>query len=433
MRLTTDGRRWAAALAAAAFGLVATVTALPLTAASAQESVPGGAYAGVAAADGLRVTYEVDGFLVVERFVDAGAPVAQASVSATESIGFASAPYPGDLVTAAPILLSGRFGAPVPDYPLVASTQYPTREEHAVDEGVVRLASQSTASSSTATGEAGGPDDETVTVGVTRAGAEVIHDEATGAVTSAASTTTESFVVAGVLRIGRVSSAARVVDTPDGEPQRESSLDVGEVTIAGQSVALTENGLALPGSGAPLPDGSPLLNALTDHGIAVRYLAAEETPAGVVAAGVEVRVEHPVPGAPSPAVAVYRFGRASASATGGLGTLSAGVGGGVAGFTGDTVTGAGTTSSDVAVPSAGVGSVAVPSTGSAASPAAVDSVGTAPTAAGQVEGNPLAAAQPQWAKSWTMAFYLVIVLSGVVAVSGAQMIRLLGVRMPWTS
>lgn len=401
----------------------------PSTVAAAQGLEPGGAYSGTASADGVRVTYNVDGFLVTDRFVDGGAPVAQAAVSSLESVGFASAPYPGDTALSAPGLAAGATDMPVPAYPLVASSRYPGQEEAAVEQGVVELSASSSATSSTASGSAGGPADEAASLGATRATAEVVHDESSGSVTSTASSLAEAFTVAGVFRIGRVESTATVVDAPDGEPQREVSFDVADVTIAGQTVAVTESGLALPGSTMPLPDASPLLAVLQDQGIEVRYVAAQDTPDGVVAPGVEVRVTHPVPNAPSPGVAVYRFGQVSASATGGIGTFT--VGSDVVDQT------AGGTGGDVVAPgvaSDGAG-VAGPVPATAAAPrSGAEPTGTASAALEATDHvQPTVAATPQWAKTWTMAFYLVIVLSGLVAVSGGQLIRLHGVRMPWTS
>lgn len=415
-----------------ALGVVASLFTSPSTVA-AQDSVPNGAYTGTASADGLRVTYEVKGFLVVDRLADGGGPVAQATVSSLESVGFASAPYPGDTVLSAPPLVAGTANAPVPDYPLVASSRYPTVEEQTVDQGVVRLSATSTATSSTARGVGGGPDDDNVTAGTTRAGTEVVHDEATGEVTAKASTEAEAFSVADVFRIGRVASTATVVDAPNSLPKRETSMQIGEVTIAGQAVKITDSGVSVAGSSTPLPASSPLLAALADQGIEVRYLAAEETPDGVVAPGLEVRVAHPIPTAPSPGVAVYQFGRASASATGGLGTFGAG-GDGLGDVSVPVV------DSPTVDPGDSTSGVVVDDTVAEFVPSPLD---TAPTpdasSTPAAESDERATAPvalvttPQWAKSWTLAFYLVIVLSGVAVVGGGQLIRLVAVRMPWTS
>jgi hypothetical protein len=396
--------------------------------AAAQEGRSSSRFIGTASADGVRMSYDVPNFVLTDRLADGGAPVAQAMVSSTESVGFASAPYPGDAVVSSTGLAAGATGAPIPQYPLVATSEYPAREEASVEQGVVSMSANSTASSSSARSAAGGPDDDAASLGSALATAEVVHDEEVGTVTSTATSEAEVFTVADVFRIGRIASLAKVVDEPDGDPQREFSLEIGEVTIAGQTVALTEAGVALPGSSTPLPDASPLLNVLEEQGIEIRYLAAEETPDGVIAPGVEVRVAHAIPGTPEGGVAVYRFGRATASATGAIGTL--------AGSGAEIDAGA---VPPVPVPTSGTntpdtplaGTVRTPATPTAAPP---PTAASRPTASTPVQPpQPVSAATPQWAKSWTMAFYLVIVLSGLVAVSGGQLIRLFAVRMPWTS
>jgi hypothetical protein len=421
-------------IAAGCGGAIANVVGS--TAVAAQESssdASGGTYEGTASADGVRVTYEIVDFVVADRLADGGVPVAQAVVSSVESVGFASAPYPGDVVISAPGLAAGASGAPIPDYPLVASSQHPVQEEQSIEQGVVRLQSKSTATSSSAVGAAGGPDDNSASVGATRASADVVHDEATGVVTSTAASSTSAFTVAGVFRIGRVSSTAKVVDSPDGDPKREFSTEVGEITVVGQTVALTNKGLALPGSSTPLPDDSPLAKALSDQGIEVRRLAAEETPDGIIAPGVEVRMKHPVPNATSPGVVVYRFGQAAASARGGLGSIT--VGGEALG--GSTDLGGDGGASFTPPAASGAFDSSAGATSAPLAPTAAPTV--APTRSGGTGENAtlgrpeLAAATPQWDKAWSMAFYIVIVIGGLVAVGGAQLIRLLGVRMPWTS
>lgn len=392
--------------------------------ARAQESA--GTFNGTSSADGVRVYYEVKGFLIVERFIDGGAPVAQASVSSLESVGFSSAPYPGDTVVSAPGLVGGSLGAPVADFPLIAQSRYPSQERSSVAYGAVQLTSESGAHFSRASGAGGGPDadGEPAALGATRSNAEVAFDETTGEVMSTATANAESFTVAGVFRIGRVFAMARVVDRPGGEPERTSELAVGQVTIAGQTVALTEEGFVLGGASTPLPDSSPLLKALVDRGIDVRYLAAEESADGVVSPGIEVRIEHGVPGSTSPGVVVYRFGRASASATGGIGTVQD-----------SAVSGASPTRDDGSARLPAGPSISRPESPMAVAAIRSDSTDeftAADRAIVGIEGNTISTV-PQWDRAWTLAFYLVIVLAGIGAVGGAQLIRVLGVRMPWTS
>lgn len=395
---------------------------VPRRAAGAQTT---GAYAGVASADGVRLVYEIKGFVIVETFADGGGPTAQVSVSPIESVGFGAAPYPGDAVLSASGLASGATKAPVPDYPLIARSQYPSAEKASVDRSAVKLTSESTESSSKAKAVGGGDGGEGASVGTASASASSSHDERTGATTSEATSSVEAFSAGGVLRIGRVLAAASVIDGATAEPKRKAELKVEGVTIAGQTVGLTPEGFVLPGTKVPLPATSPLLKALAEHGITVRYMAAEETPTGVVAPGLEVRLEHGVPTAPQPGVAIYRFGRAAAFATGAGGTAHI------------------EAPQPAPMPWMGGGSPsAVPAVSSSAgapvpyaAPATDLSTPLSPTAAvaGPVDMTPVSAAVPQWDRSWTAAIYLLIALAGAIALGGAQLIRLLGVRMPWNS
>ncbi|MBW8826041.1 MAG: hypothetical protein JF603_06805 [Acidobacteria bacterium] len=410
---------WAGLISALSIAVAVT---LPRRVAAAAD---GGVYSGVASADGVRLIYGVKGFVIVDTFADLGAPTAQVSVSPIESVGFASLPYPGETALSAPGLVSGQTQAPVPDYPLIARSQYPSPEKQSVGQGPVKLSSESTDSSSSATAVGGGDGGEAASVGTAKASASSVHDEKTGSVTSIAMSDAEAFTAGGVFHIGRVLASASVTDAPGSEPKRKSDLAVTGVTIAGQTVGLTPAGFVLPGTTTPLPDSSPLVKALADHGITVHYLAAEETPTGVIAPGIEVEVEHPVPTAPQPGVATYRFGRAAAFATGAGGTAHI------------------EAPQPVAVPSSGSGSssaaaAVAPSAGAPvpyAAPAPDLSAPVSPTAApgGPVEMKPVGASIPQWDRSWITASYLLIALAGAIALGGAQLIRLLGVRMPWSS
>ena len=128
----------AAPFLAAALGLT--------TVAPAQESTQ---YSGVAAGDGVRIRLHVPDFLVVEDFVDAGAPTAQASIDGIGgSNGFASAPYPGQTVVTGGGTFAIATGIQLPGaYPWYTATAYPATPEKKVDQGPVFLESTSGAQS----------------------------------------------------------------------------------------------------------------------------------------------------------------------------------------------------------------------------------------------------------------------------------------------
>ena len=116
-------------VAAAALGLplVAFVATAPAESSSS--------FSGVASADGLRITTSAPGFLVVEDFIDAGGPTAQAAVSDVEgNRGFASVPYPGELAIAGPGLFAIATGQQFPGhYPFYVASAHPTTPKNGYD------------------------------------------------------------------------------------------------------------------------------------------------------------------------------------------------------------------------------------------------------------------------------------------------------------
>src|SRR2546428_735047 len=97
--------------------VVFVVAAAVLAVAGSAPLLPGraqgenGVYRAVANADGTRVTVSAPGYLLVNTLFDTGAPTAQAVVDGLgNSRAFASYPYPGDTVVAAPGLVKGNGG-----------------------------------------------------------------------------------------------------------------------------------------------------------------------------------------------------------------------------------------------------------------------------------------------------------------------------------
>src|SRR5437016_3704829 len=69
---------------------------------------------------------------------------------------------------------------------------------------------------------------------------------AAGKLTSIAESTTEAFEVVGVLRLGRVHAKATAVGHGDGPADVTSELEVGDATVAGQTVGITDAGIVGP-------------------------------------------------------------------------------------------------------------------------------------------------------------------------------------------
>ncbi len=312
-------RRALRALACAGLAIVglALGPAAPSGAAGARGfgGVPRNDFAATASADGFRVGVAVRRFLVVEQFVDAGAPSAQAHVdSLGNSVAWAAYPFPSDLVVSVPGTVAGfgPSGLPaLPEYPFYASATYPTRGSAEVGAETFALQAKAEEQAAAASARAGLVTED-VRIGVTRSAASAVRS-ADGIVQAVGESAVEGFTVGDVLRIGRVHSRAVAGARPGEAVSRTGETTVAEMTVAGQTVAIGPNGITSPGGATPLPDSAPARQALAEAGVSVRYLAPLETDAGVVAAGLEVQLVREVAGV-GEAVVSYVLGRATASA-----------------------------------------------------------------------------------------------------------------------
>jgi hypothetical protein len=368
----------------------------------------------------VRVSVLVPGYLLVEQVVDSGIPAAQAVVDSIDSTAYAGYPYPGSDTLGAYGLVAttghGQTGQSVPDYPLAAISSSDQPHDHK-QAGPVSLDAQSTDSTSAADAKGllvGDP----VDIGSLRAKADVDH-AASGVVTAVSSNEAEAVEIAGLLRLGAVSSSASVTASPDGTRKRTADLHVGDVSILGQAVGLTDKGLTVAGTTTPIPTDSPLTQALRQARIDVQYVSAQQTPDGVISAGLRVTTVQSVPGLPEPVTVQYLFGRSAAFATAGAGDAAAGSATTTAGGSG------------AAAGSAPQAPAAIPGLPDASAPGPAPGAGSAPQLAGSgarpaasVEGSEPLMVDPA-------LFYLVLALAGVTLVGGVQLLRLFGVRVLW--
>ena len=266
-----------------------------------------------AAADGARLSITVPGATVVDQIIDGGGPTAQAAIdSLGGSSALAAQPYPGELAIIGPGLGASLIGAPQPPaYPFVAASRHPSTPEQSVEPNPgYSLVARSTESASEASARSGSADEAAKTL-LTQATATV--EAGPEQIVAEASNRVEALTV-GPLSIASAVSSARVVGKPTGEPERQSSLVVDGIAIAGQAVGFTDAGFVTPGGATPLPSSDPLLQALASAGVTMSYLAPETTPTGVVAPGLRIVTTQEVPGAGRTATVSLTLGRASAHA-----------------------------------------------------------------------------------------------------------------------
>jgi len=440
-------------LAAAVLGASANV------AGSEEAPAQPASYEAVASAEGFRVSFGAPGFVAVDTFVDGGGPVSQSVIDGLgNSRAFASLPYPGDLAITGPGLVAGLTGLPSPPpYPFYASSSHPTTPEAKVAQPGYELAATSAeqaSKGSTTTG--GGSADGKSAIGKTVTVADTSRDAVSGAVTAVATGTADLINIGGVLRIGQVDALAKVTRSPGTEPARDANFTINAVTIADQAVGFSDKGFTLAGTNIPLPKDNPLVQALAEAKITVQYLARVDNPDGVVSPGLVIRQEQATPGGPT-MVFRYVFGRMAASATASGSPTSIG----------DALPPLGTAPSDTPVASPPVSTdtpaATAPSTGTdflaangtGTGPAGSDSNSTgsydsgaatttepapaeaAPVAetppgntvqeaAAPISGTPMALVD-------TSSVYLILVAGATVALFGGTVLRLMGVKLKWTS
>jgi hypothetical protein len=244
----------------------------------------------------------------------------------------------------------------------------------------------------------------------------VVHDAA-GGVLSRASNKVEAFNLAGVLRIGGVTSEAEVNATLGAPRKLRSNLAVSDVTVAGQTVGVTDKGLVVAGTTVPLPADDRLAQVLRDQDVTVAYVKSERTADAITSAGLRVTTRRAVPGLPEPVQMSYLFGRAHASATAGRDT-------------GDSTAVA--PAPPLQPPASGARTGASAPLGSSAAGAAADAP---PVAAPTVAAAGTTLSSPALRRTGALrvdgAWYLVLILGGVVMTVCACLLRLFGVRGLW--
>jgi hypothetical protein len=321
--------RIAARTGTVAAGVAATVGigALMITPARADDSSSGVAI-GTATASGVRTSYDLPGFLVLDTYADAGGPIAQSVVNSTSNgTAFASFPYPGDTVVNAPALVNVATGQPFPvTYPFYVLADGLTPKASAKDAtGSLALGADAGARTANSEARLAGPTAGVIsTAGSLQGTSVVISDD--GVMTSIADSLTRGIDVQGVLKIAEVHVRTTSILKPgDRKPTTTSATEVTGVSVLGQPVGLNENGIAAPGGAAGSPY-APVLDdlnqALAKEGISVALAGGRSVEGGMSNAGVEILQRGALPLSGSPVgVARTLVGNASSFIVGGSGSL----------------------------------------------------------------------------------------------------------------
>ena len=377
-----------------------------------------------AAAEGVRIGVAAPNFVVVDQLVDVGVPVAQSTVDGLgNSKAFASNPYPGELAISGPGTVAGLTGLPNPgNYPLYAASSYPTTPEAHFSQPNYDLSAKSAEQSSDAVASAGGSAADS-SVGAVKATATSRRAADSGTVSAEAISTADAVNLAGgALRIGAIRATAKVSRRTNAAPARSSSLSVDGVSVAGQSVGFNDKGLAIAGTSTPIPDNSPIAQVLAGADISVRYLKGIADPDGVVSPGLMITQRQQVPQGPM-LIVTYVFGRAVAHAS---------LTGAERAVTGAVPIAGGTDPAGV-VESPAATAPTRASSGETLSPARMATSGAQGQSTTIAATGRAAPARLSKGGASTASIYVILLIGAAIALGGGQLLRMMGVRMAWTS
>lgn len=190
------------------------------------------------------------------------------------SRAFASAPYPGESVAGLPGLIGGLGGGelpPLPRYPVLVSSDFPTQESDRVDQGIYVLEAASGRLTSRSRAQFGGGTGEAYGLVTGRSVSEVVATD--DAVTSRATAEFTGLELPGILEVGSFTSSATITIKAGSGPVAETTFDAPIITVAGVGLRLGPDGLQVVDSILPF-DLTPVADLLAGAGVQVEYVPA---------------------------------------------------------------------------------------------------------------------------------------------------------------
>lgn len=271
-------------------------------------------FVATARAAGMRMSYDVPGFLVVEKMIDGGGPVAEVSLDALDSGGFASLPFPGDNAIAFGSLFAAGTGRDLPaSYPFYVSARDPGSPSSELSDpsGFYRLTAKAAAGTAAAEARMSRLGDE-ISGGSTSA-TSVVSDGQT--VTATAVSRSQGIALGGgALQIGLVESRSVTKYTAgDAGPVTTKSMLIQGGSAGGTAFSVGPGGMVMGGASAPVPFGEGMAQmnkGLAPAGLSMGFAQGSE-PDSIQA--FEVVLTHPVPAVAGQVQGRYRlrFGETS--------------------------------------------------------------------------------------------------------------------------
>jgi hypothetical protein len=342
--------------------------------------------------------------------------------STTDSLGnsqaFASAPYPGDFLANLTGTVNGLLAGqapPIPPYPFIVASNYPTTPSSNGTVGPYVLQATSGAGTSHSQAKIGALTGDPAASSA--AATSNVTENADGSATAEASDEIQLVGISSLLQIGHASAHAQVTVAPDGTVTKSSSLDIGSLAVAGIQVGVTDRGLVAGGSTTPL-SAAPIEHLLSAAHVGLSYIPKTETATSVRSAGLAVTYTTNVPGQ-GPVTMTVTYGEAMASAQSAAQTALSDVNGPAPQPPPDLTAGSGTSSP--AAPTIGAGDAGRPAM-VAAAPPTLASGHTRPRTAIRPAGH-VAGLMPSG-----KTVYLLLVMSGALALSGSRLLGEVAIR-----
>ena len=276
------------------------------------------AFSASATAGGISAVSEVPNYFIVSTLAEVGAPTAQAVLESNGNrAGFASMPYPGELVVSGPGTFAGLTGMSLPGgYPFFVASNAATPEAVFSDpSGRFTLESRSQPSDVSSIADvAASKTDPVVGRMVTTA---QVTSGADGVVTSTAESRMEGLSFGnGALRLAGVTSRSVTRRVPGADrPEVSHSLELQGLAVNGIAVELVDGKLTVASPPVPIPtDSAELEKQLAAAGISLRLVEAEASDDGGQTGYLEIRMTQKIPLPDNPTGYVtFRIGRTSTS------------------------------------------------------------------------------------------------------------------------
>jgi hypothetical protein len=397
------------AVSGLALGAAVPLVLLPMPSASAEPS-----FEAVAGANAVDTTASDAQDIPLVGYVEAGGAMGQARLDSNgHSVGFAAFPNPGAAAAGAGAL------AGAPAFPLYISAENGQAPQDVSHPGLHLHAEGKDAS---ATGFAVVGQDGAAS---SSSNASVM-DRADGSVEAKATSAADGLVVAGTVRIGGVDAASSATRDAKGRLKTSSHLAISSIQAGGQSFGFSDGTFTAGPAASPVP-ASTVLSQLAAAGVTARYQQPMKHADGIIGGNLTVAFDVPatpqtaavhvvyVLGETDAAIAYHPFGGSSSGGSTAGGSTSSGDSG--------TLAAPPAMQSDTGAPdrAGAVGALVAPAP-VAPSVAAQPSASTAPVA--------LVRSPRRIDMAW---LYLSVVIAAIAVLGATQAVRLLGVRVLWTS